>query len=62
MEEWLVETKKLIVDGPARQRLSTAMAGGVDILKKINELSVKVESQQKQIKELQKTVEGLRKH
>ena len=44
----LIETKKLIVDG-------------VDILKKLNELSVKVESQQKQIEELKKTVKELKK-
>jgi len=30
----------------------------VDILKKLNELSVKVESQQKQIDELKKTIDG----
>jgi len=40
----LIETKKLIVDG-------------VDILKKLNELSVKVESQQRQIDELKKTID-----
>ena len=44
----LIETKKLIVDG-------------VDILKRLNELSVKVESQQKQIEELKKAVEELKK-
>jgi len=43
----LIETKKLIVDG-------------VDILKKLNELSAKVESQQKQIDELKKTIDGRR--
>jgi len=32
----------------------------VDILKKLNELSVKVESQQKQIDELKKTIDGRR--
>jgi hypothetical protein len=47
-KEGLIETKKLIVDG-------------VDILKKFNELSVKVESQQKQIEELKSTVEELKK-
>jgi len=36
-------------------------AGGVDILKKLNELSVKVESQQKQIEELKRTVKELKK-
>jgi len=40
----LIETKRLIVDG-------------VDILKKVNELSVKVESQQRQIDELKKTID-----
>jgi len=30
---------------------------GVDILKKLNELSVKVESQQRQIDELKKTID-----
>ena len=40
----MIETKKLIVDG-------------VDILKKLNELSAKVESQQKQIDELKKTID-----
>ena len=44
----LIETKKLVVDG-------------VDILKKLNELSVKVESQQRQIEELKKAVEELKK-
>jgi len=43
----LIETKKLVVDG-------------VDILKKLNELSAKVESQQKQIDELKKTIDGRR--
>ena len=47
-KEGLIETKKLIVDG-------------VDILKKLNELSVKVESQQRQIEELKKAVEELKK-
>lgn len=47
-KEGLIETKKLIVDG-------------VDILKKLNELSAKVESQQRQIEELKKTVEELKK-
>ena len=46
-KEGLIETKKLIVDG-------------VDLLKKLNELSVKVESQQKQIEELKKTIEDRR--
>jgi len=45
LKEGLIETKRLIVDG-------------VDILKKVNELSVKVESQQKQIDELKKTIDG----
>jgi len=40
----LIETKKFIVDG-------------VDILKKLNELSVKVESQQRQIDELKRTID-----
>ena len=40
----LIETKKLVVDG-------------VDILKKLNELSAKVESQQKQIDELKRTID-----
>jgi len=40
----LIETKRLIVDG-------------VDILEKLNELSVKVESQQRQIDELKKTID-----
>lgn len=44
-KEGLIETKKLIVDG-------------VDILKKLNELSLKVESQQKQIDELKRTIEN----
>jgi len=43
----LIEAKKLIVDG-------------VDILKKLNELSAKVESQQRQIDELKKTIDGRR--
>jgi len=30
----------------------------VDILKKLNELSVKVENQQRQIDELKKTIDG----
>jgi len=47
-KEGLIETKRLIVDG-------------VDILKKLNELSVKVESQQKQIEELKRTVKELKK-
>ena len=46
-KEGLIETKKLIVDG-------------VDILKKLNELSVKVESQQKQIEELKKSIEEVK--
>ena len=44
----LIETKRLIVDG-------------VDILKKLNELSLKVESQQKQIEDLKKSLEELKK-
>ena len=44
----LIETKKLIVDD-------------VDILKKLNELSLKVDSQQKQIEELQRKIESLKK-
>ena len=47
-KEGLIETKKLIVDG-------------VDILKKLNELSVKVESQQRQIDEMKKSLEELKK-
>jgi len=50
----LIETKKLIVDG-------------VDILKKLNELSDKsdrqektIEAQQKQIDELKRTIDGRR--
>jgi hypothetical protein len=44
----LIETKKLIVDG-------------VDILKKINELSAKVESQQKEIEALKEEIKKLKK-
>jgi len=43
----LIETKKLIVDG-------------VDILKKLNELSAKVESQQKEIEGLKEEIKKLR--
>lgn len=45
----LIEAKKLVVDG-------------VDIVKKLNELSAKVQDQQKEIEELQKTVEEMKKH
>jgi hypothetical protein len=44
----LIETKKLIVDG-------------VDILKKLNELSAKVESQQKEIEALKEEIKKLKK-
>jgi hypothetical protein len=44
----LIETKKLIVDG-------------VDILKKLNELSAKVESQQKEIESLKEEIKKLKK-
>lgn len=44
----LLEVRKLVVDG-------------VDILKKITELSNRIDDQQKQIEELKKTVESLRK-
>jgi hypothetical protein len=44
----LIETKKLIVDG-------------VDIVKKINELSAKVESQQKEIEALKEEIRKLKK-
>ena len=45
IQSGLIETKKLIVDG-------------VDILKKLNELSAKVESQQKQIEELKNLIKN----